>query len=85
MRAPVPSTARTKRAARVATPDRRPRKFSATRSPPSSEPAIKLVRAIDGRGAESTRAYAYAYVNSQFESGMKSPLDAAILGGHHST
>jgi Mg2+-importing ATPase len=44
-----------------------------------TEAIIKLVRTIDGHGAESTRAYAYAYINSQFESGMKSPLDAAIL------
>ena len=44
-----------------------------------TEATIKLVRAIDGRGAESQRAYSYAYVNSRFESGMKSPLDAAIL------
>ena len=44
-----------------------------------TEATIKLVRAIDGSGAESQRAFAYAYVNSQFESGMKSPLDAAIL------
>jgi Mg2+-importing ATPase len=47
-----------------------------------TEATIKLVRAIDGRGAESQRAYTYAYVNSQFESGMKSPLDAAILAAH---
>jgi Mg2+-importing ATPase len=47
-----------------------------------TEATIKLVRAIDGRGAESQRAYAYAYINSQFESGMKSPLDAAILAAH---
>ena len=47
-----------------------------------TEATIKLVRAIDGRGAESQRAYAYAYVNSQFESGMKSPLDEAILAAH---
>ncbi len=44
-----------------------------------TEGAIKLLRAIDGTGAESARAYAYAYVNSRFESGMKSPLDEAIL------
>ena len=44
-----------------------------------TEAAIKLVRAIDGRGAESRRAYGYAYVNSRFESGMKSPLDEAIV------
>jgi len=44
-----------------------------------TEATIKLVRAIDGRGVESERAYAYAFVNSRFESGMKSPLDQAIL------
>ena len=44
-----------------------------------TEATIKLVRVIDGRGAESQRAYAYAYVNSRFETGMKSPLDDAIL------
>jgi Mg2+-importing ATPase len=47
-----------------------------------TEATIKLVRTIDGHGAESERAYAYAYVNSQFESGMKSPLDEAILAAH---
>ena len=47
-----------------------------------TEATIKLVRVIDGRGVESERAYAYAYVNSQFESGMKSPLDEAILAAH---
>jgi Mg2+-importing ATPase len=44
-----------------------------------TEATIKLVHAIDGYGAESARAYAYAHVNSRFESGMKSPLDEAIL------
>jgi P-type Mg2+ transporter len=44
-----------------------------------TEAAIKLVRAIDGRGVDSQRAYSRAYVNSRFESGMKSPLDEAIL------
>jgi P-type Mg2+ transporter len=44
-----------------------------------TEAAIELVRAIDGSGAESPRAFAYAYVNSHFESGMKSPLDEAII------
>jgi Mg2+-importing ATPase len=47
-----------------------------------TEATIKLVRAIDGRGTESKAAYANAYVNSRFESGMKSPLDAAILTAH---
>ena len=47
-----------------------------------TEATIKLVRAVDGRGAESASAYAYAYVNSRFETGMKSPLDEAILAAH---
>jgi Mg2+-importing ATPase len=47
-----------------------------------TEASIKLVRTIDGRGAESARAYEFAFVNSQFESGMKSPLDEAILAAH---
>jgi Mg2+-importing ATPase len=47
-----------------------------------TEATIKLVRAVDGRGAESKSAYANAYVNSRFESGMKSPLDEAILAAH---
>jgi Mg2+-importing ATPase len=47
-----------------------------------TEATIKLVRTIDGRGTDSERAYAYAYVNSRFESGMKSPLDDAILAAH---
>lgn len=44
-----------------------------------TEAKIKLVHTIDGRGVESQRAHAYAYINSQFETGMKSPLDEAIL------
>ena len=47
-----------------------------------TEATIKLVRAIDGRGAESNAVYANAYINSQFETGMKSPLDQAILSAH---
>ena len=47
-----------------------------------TEATIKLVRTIDGHGGESERAYAYAYVNSRFESGMKSPLDGAILAAY---
>ncbi len=47
-----------------------------------TEASIKLVRTIDGYGGDSERAYAYAFVNSRFESGMKSPLDEAILAAH---
>jgi len=44
-----------------------------------TEAKIKLLRTIDGRGAESANAFSYAYVNSKFETGIKSPLDEAIL------
>lgn len=44
-----------------------------------TEAKITLVRTVDGLGADSDRAYTLAAVNSAFESGMKSPLDAAIL------
>jgi len=47
-----------------------------------TEATIKLMRAIDGRGAESKSVFANAYINSQFETGMKSPLDQAILSAH---
>jgi Mg2+-importing ATPase len=47
-----------------------------------TEATIKLVRVIDGNGVETASAFAYAFINSQFESGMKSPLDAAILEAH---
>ena len=48
-----------------------------------TEATIKLVRAIDGHGArERSAPIAYAFINSQFESGMKSPLDEAILAAH---
>ena len=44
-----------------------------------TEAKIKLLRVIDGHGAESAAAFSYAYVNSKFETGLKSPLDEAIL------
>lgn len=44
-----------------------------------TEASIKLVRTVDGHGADCERAYAAACVNSRFESGMKSPLDEAIV------
>ena len=47
-----------------------------------TEATIKLIRVIDGTGAETALAFGYAFINSQFETGMKSPLDAAILGAH---
>jgi len=47
-----------------------------------TEATIKLVRVVDGHGTESARAYANAVINSRFESGMKSPLDDAIVAAH---
>ena len=47
-----------------------------------TEATIKLVRVIDGHGVESAAAFADAFINSRFESGMKSPLDDAILAAH---
>jgi Mg2+-importing ATPase len=44
-----------------------------------TEAKISLVRSIDGHGVPSDRAFAAACINSHFESGMKSPLDEAIL------
>jgi Mg2+-importing ATPase len=44
-----------------------------------TEASIRLVHTIDGHGATCDRAFGYAYINSKFESGMKSPLDDAIL------
>jgi P-type Mg2+ transporter len=47
-----------------------------------TEATIKLVRVIDGQGRESKSAYVDACINSRFETGMKSPLDEAILAAH---
>ena len=47
-----------------------------------TEATIKLVRTVDGHGSESQRAFVLAFVNSSFETGMKSPLDEAILSAH---
>ena len=44
-----------------------------------TEASIKLMKTIDGQGVENEQVFAYAYLNSKFESGMKSPLDEAII------
>ncbi|MDR3516462.1 MAG: magnesium-translocating P-type ATPase [Azospirillaceae bacterium] len=44
-----------------------------------TEGKISLVRTIDGHGASCDDTYADACINSRFESGMKSPLDDAIV------
>jgi Mg2+-importing ATPase len=44
-----------------------------------TEARIHLERHIDGSGRESERVLQLAYVNSFFETGLKSPLDDAIL------
>jgi Mg2+-importing ATPase len=43
---------------------------------------MTLERAIDASGAESDRVFTLGYLNSRFETGIKSPLDAAILAHH---
>ncbi len=44
-----------------------------------TEARIRLERHIDALGRESARVLELAYLNSYFESGLKSPLDDAIL------
>jgi Mg2+-importing ATPase len=44
-----------------------------------TEARIRLERHVDGLGRESERVLWLAYVNSSFETGLKSPLDDAIL------
>jgi Mg2+-importing ATPase len=42
---------------------------------------MALDRAVDPFGEPSQRAFTLAYLNSKFETGIRSPLDAAILKG----
>lgn len=44
-----------------------------------TEAKIELVKAIDAAGIESDRVFELAYLNSIFETGLKSPMDGAIL------
>ncbi len=44
-----------------------------------TEAKIRLERHVDSRGQESARVLELAYLNSFFETGLKSPLDEAIL------
>ncbi len=44
-----------------------------------TEAKIRLERHVDAMGRDSTRVLELAYLNSYFESGLKSPLDDAIL------
>jgi Mg2+-importing ATPase len=48
-----------------------------------TEAKIRLERHVDARGAESARVIWLAYLNSYFETGLKSPLDEAILAHEH--
>jgi Mg2+-importing ATPase len=45
-----------------------------------TEAAIRLERHVDAFGADSPRVLELAFLNSHFESGLRSPLDDAILG-----
>ena len=44
-----------------------------------TEARIRLERHVDGLGRDSTRVLELAYLNSYFESGLRSPMDDAIL------
>lgn len=44
-----------------------------------TEADIRLVRHLDAAGRDSRRALELAYLNSSFQSGIRSPLDQAIL------
>ena len=44
-----------------------------------TEAQIRLERHVDASGADNPQVLALAYLNSYFESGLKSPLDDAIL------
>jgi Mg2+-importing ATPase len=44
-----------------------------------TEAHIKLIREVDLTGAESTKVLELAYLNAAFETGLRSPLDDAIL------
>ncbi len=60
IRAPVPSTACTKAAVRVATPQSRPTRFSATRSADSTAQASPVIRASVAPGATASPSAATA-------------------------
>ncbi len=45
--------------------------------------SIVLERHVDARGRDSPQVLTLAYVNSTFETGLKSPLDDAILAHEH--
>jgi len=44
-----------------------------------TEASIQMVRATDANGAENSAVFELAWLNSYFETGLKNPLDAAIL------
>ena len=48
-----------------------------------TEARIRLERHLDARGRDSERVLWLAYLNSFFESGLRSPLDEAILDHRH--
>ncbi len=48
-----------------------------------TEAKIRLERHEDARGRESERVLRLAYINSAFETGLRSPLDDAILAHTH--
>lgn len=45
-----------------------------------TENRITLIRHVDGRGEESEKVLLFSFLNSSYQTGLKSPLDDAILG-----
>jgi Mg2+-importing ATPase len=48
-----------------------------------TENQIALVRHLDAQGNDSENVLRYSYINSYFQTGLKSPLDEAILNFRH--
>lgn len=45
-----------------------------------TEAQLRIERVVDADGNDSDRVFEWAWLNSRFETGLKSPLDDAILG-----
>ena len=44
-----------------------------------TENRIKLILNVDMEGTEDEKVFLYSFLNSHFQTGLKSPLDEAIL------
>jgi Mg2+-importing ATPase len=57
--------------------------FATDKTGTLTEGRIRLERHLDAQGAESAQVLLLACVNSRFESGLRNPLDEAILAHEH--